>query len=228
MIDYEKFTTAATKNCATIADSAGKKRRMKMIEMFKAARRVSTPLIAVRSSDCAATQLTIAKEYQDAPLVMWDAVSGLKGMNSPGRQSVQACVGGEKPEEITSPVDMLSKAAKMQEQTILFVHNLQMFLAQADQSAALIVQAVWNLRDLFKMNRRTLVMIGSWFTFPPEINQDVVVLDEPLPTDEQLKAIVAEQHKAAKLPEPKEKEIGKAVDALRGLAAFAAEQVTAM
>jgi hypothetical protein len=49
------------------------------------------------------------------------------------------------------------------------------------------------------------------------------VLDEALPTAEELAVIVAETFKAAELPEPKEEETSKAVDAVTGLSAFAAE-----
>lgn len=198
-----------------------------MLESFKAARRVSTPLIAIKSMDAVATQFLVCKEYESEPLVMWDAVRGIQGVNSAGKSAASAAF-GSKPEEMTSPVEMLASAMKLPEKTILFMHNPQLFMSSGDQAAALIVQAVSNLRDRFKINRRTLVMLGSWFVLGPEINQDIVVLDEPLPNDEQLNQIVVEQHKAAKLAEPNKKILTKAVDALRGLAAFSAEQVTAM
>jgi hypothetical protein len=199
-----------------------------MLEEFKSARRVSTPILAIKTMDPAATQFTIAKEYESAPLVMWDAVNGLRGINALGKEQAKLAAGQQKPDELTSPVEMLAGAVKMGKETILFMHNSQLFMSAGDQAAALVTQAIWNLRDAFKMDRRTLVMLGSWFILPPEINQDVAVLDEPLPTDERLSAIVVDQHRAAKLKEPDKKTLTKAVDALRGLAAFSAEQVTAM
>src|SRR5258706_12152168 len=63
---------------------------------------------------------------------------------------------------------------------------------------------------------------------PAEIASDVLVLDEELPTPEELGEIVQATCQAAGLPDRTPNELSKAVDALRGLAAFPAEQVTAM
>jgi len=51
----------------------------------------------------------------------------------------------------------------------------------------------WNLRDWFKANRRTLVALGPSFKFPAEIANDVISLDMPMPTDEELTDIIKTQ-----------------------------------
>jgi hypothetical protein len=63
---------------------------------------------------------------------------------------------------------------------------------------------------------------------PSEPREDVLVLDEPLPTAEALEGIVDQIFVDSKLPKPKKEVMDKAVDALVGLAAFPAEQRTTM
>jgi hypothetical protein len=65
-------------------------------------------------------------------------------------------------------------------------------------------------------------------TLPQELGQDVLLLDEPLPSTSRLEQIVRETFNAASLSEPEPPVIVKAVDALIGLAAFPAEQALAM
>jgi hypothetical protein len=63
---------------------------------------------------------------------------------------------------------------------------------------------------------------------PQELGQDVLILDEPLPSTSHLEQIVRETFNAANLNEPERPVIIKAVDALIGLAAFPAEQALAI
>ena len=63
---------------------------------------------------------------------------------------------------------------------------------------------------------------------PPELTQDVLVLDEPLPSGEDLENIIQETYNSADLTEPDPLLLSKAIDALLGLAAFPAEQSLAM
>ena len=63
---------------------------------------------------------------------------------------------------------------------------------------------------------------------PPELAQDVTVFDEELPSLEELGTIVLSQYSAAGADPPAPATLNKAVDAVCGLAAFPAEQCTAM
>jgi hypothetical protein len=65
-------------------------------------------------------------------------------------------------------------------------------------------------------------------SLPEELAQDVLVLDEPLPSCEELTRIVRETVDAAEMKPLSAAEMQHAVDALIGLAAFPAEQVVAM
>jgi len=91
------------------------------------------------------------------------------------------------------------------------------------------MQGIWDLRDSFKATGRMLVLLASpGATLPQELGQDVLILDEPLPSTSHLEQIVRETFNAANLDEPEHPVIVKAVDALIGLAAFPAEQALAI
>ncbi len=91
------------------------------------------------------------------------------------------------------------------------------------------MQGIWDLRDSFKATGRMLVLLAALgATLPQELGQDVLILDEPLPSASHLEQIVRETFNAANLSEPEHPVIAKAVDALIGLAAFPAEQALAI
>jgi adenylate kinase family enzyme len=113
---------------------------------------------------------------------------------------------------------------------MLFVHNA----AKVAEAAGLPwIQGVWNLRDQFKQDRRTLILLGRDSAVPAELEGDVVTLDEELPSAMELRAIVRATDKAASefvsgRPEASDSTVEQAVEAIQGLAAFPAEQAIAM
>lgn len=226
---------------------------MNFLDLFRAARRVSTPLIAVRTADPGATQQAIvdaligdmkAKEKPAPPFLAFDVVRGCYWLNDAGMLVAWQTFleknanvdppdtpdrieqGRQELKRMTSGalVEVLDKAEKLPGGAILFLHNAQRYIDKAE-----VIQAVWNLRDLFKQDRRTLVLLGSLsLTLPAELSQDVLVLEDPLPTLEQLQTIVVQQFGNAGADQPDRKIVQQAVDAVCGLAAFPAEQITAM
>ena len=212
-----------------------------LLTHWRAARRVSVPLVAVRTPDPQASMAALGSVFNGAPppLLLWDICGGMRGINDPGREAMQAVLppadesfGGDTGALTANPVEALILAGKLPEGAVLYVLNAQRILDSPS-----VIQAIWNLRDQFKGNRRTLVMLGPDFTLPPELSGDVLTLDEPLPSRDDLLAIVADQTEAAALPllesgEPTPAyplEAGRqAVDAVAGLAAFPAEQAIAM
>lgn len=202
-----------------------------MIQKFQAARRVSAPLVAIKTFDATATMASLLKAVSEqAPQVRWDAAGGFGWLNAAGGAALDAVLDGAEPSEVTFPAQALTLARKLPAGTVLFAFNLHRYLTggPGDPAGPLVIQAVANLRDEFKTNRRTLVILCPSITIPPEIGSDVLVLDEPLPDREAVAGIVKDIHKAAKLDAPEPKALDKAVDALRGLPAFPAEQATAM
>lgn len=224
---------------------------MTLIDRLKAARRVAVPLININTPDPAET-IRLCRDAFDPkdaktpiPLIRWDSMNGYTGLNAAGSESVAALFGKDvEPEEwaalTTNPGAALSMLPKFpgerrDEQgnlvsrgAIVFMLNLRRYFEdESGRSNGQVVQGIWNVRDEFKADRRTLITLGPSATLPAELAQDVISFDEPYPADEKLAAIVGEQAEAAEAKlEPKVVE--GAVVALRGMSAFTAEQITAM
>lgn len=197
-----------------------------LIEQFKRARQASTPLMAISTPDPAATIQSIVKANTNGntvPLIQWDCVCGAIGINEEGAKEIAQACGDLGPEDVTSPVEILTFARALQNRAILFMLNGHQYFDQPT-----FIQAFWNLRDVFSNANCTVVLLGPAFTMPPELQQDTLLLDEPLPNAEQLREIVSGLTTRNKIPNVDDEVLEKAVDALRGLAAFPADQNAAM
>lgn len=203
-----------------------------MLSQFQSARRVSAPLIAINTPDPAATIQSACAAVDAAAAetpvvkVQWDYVRGLRPASSPVREGDPSPAWianlGEVDPTPFAPIAALQFAEKLPQRGILFMHLANRFASDPG-----FVQATWNLRDKFKSDGRTLVLLAKQMPVPAELSDDLLVLDEPLPNEEQLSEIVRQQHRNAGL-DAKEANVYGAVEALRGLSAFAAEQITAM
>jgi hypothetical protein len=128
------------------------------------------------------------------------------------------------------PVNALRMSTQfLPEGTILFFHNAHFYMEQsvADAHKA-VIQAVWNARDMWRVNKRTLVLLAPSLTMPAELRNDIALIDEPLPTDKDLASIVVRGITRASGKRIGKKLTEKLVDAVSGLAAFNAEQVVSM
>ena len=194
---------------------------------FHAARCVSTPLAAVRTADPASTTHFIIETLKQGrklpPLLGWDVVRGLSAIGKDSGDELARLL-GERQAATIGPVDALFLAQQLCEDGILLYSNAHRFWNDPG-----VTQGIWDLRDPFKATGRMLVlMVAPGATLPTELGQDVLVLDEPLPSTTHLEQIVRETFNAAELHEPERTVIDRAVDALVGLAAFPAEQALAM
>ena len=194
--------------------------------VFKSARTVGTPLVAIQTVDPASAMAHVtasvnAKKGQ-TPLIAWDFIGGLQGRNEAGKSAVAKVLGENAPS--IGPGDALAVAQRLPADSIVFFLNPQRVWEQAD-----IVQGIWNLRDVFKAGGQMLVLVTPPGTrLPVEVQNDVMVIDEPLPSAEDLERLVSETFESANLPVPDVGTVSKAVDAIVGLAAFPAEQALAM
>jgi hypothetical protein len=198
---------------------------MDTLKQFNAARRVSVPLIIWKTPDAAAT-INAVRGSATYPILSWDVVRGLIACNEVGKGHAEADCG------VGNPVDMLIAAQKLPADSLVFMHNAHMFITDSG-----VKQAVWNLRDTNKGEHRTLVMLAPQMTTPVELSNDVLVIDEQLPGESELQAIVESQAGQAEIGAKDSgvkfnklgtADITKAVDALSGLSAFAAEQTVAV
>ncbi len=195
----------------------------KLTDLVLFARDAGAPLVAVTTGDQFAALAAICKATNGAAKVAWDAAGGVKGVNPAGEAFVKSKVGG--PDEVTAttnPATALEVAAKLPEDGLFFMVNAHRFVQDPFVSTALL-----RLREPFKNDGRTLIALGPQFDLPMELRQDFVVLDDPLPGDKELAEVVRSVARGAKL-DVADEHVQRAVDAVRGLAPFAAETVVAM
>lgn len=206
-----------------------------MRELLQAARNVSVPLVIMRTADQVATLATVIDVAGAWPVLQWDAVRGLVPANKLGEAAVKKIEGlGVVLTETPDFKTAMAAVALTEKGTITYAHNAHRQLQSSEPGAtAGEVQAVANLRDRLKGNFRMLILAGPHFAAPPELEQDVVVLEDILPGPEPLARMVRAIYDAARktcatVPVPTAESLAKAVDALSGLSLFAAEQVASM
>ena len=192
-----------------------------MIEQFKAAKAAAVPILAIESFDPMQTIRNVAKAANGSNIMMWDLCNGLQPLNESAVPLVERiCQGDDAMLATGNPVDMLNKIKKLPENSIVFMHNApRMFQESA------VIQAIWNLRDIYKSAGNMIILLGTTFMLPDELKQDVMVISEPLPSYEEIEDIIDAIAKDAGMDEVPEKE--KVADTLIGLSAFAAEQTLA-
>ena len=100
------------------------------IRCFKAARRVSTPLLAVRTPDPASAvqlihQTVIGKSGMTAVLA-WDVVRGVYGANVEGKAEIDRIAEGREAATV-GPADVLAIVAQAREDTLLLYSNAHRF-----------------------------------------------------------------------------------------------------
>lgn len=204
---------------------------------FTRARNAGAPIVAIKTADPYATiQALTEKVIGEKPSISWDAARGMIPMNEAGKEALKK-MSMTDPSETTNIFEVLTNLIRpntaqtksgLPADSVVFVHAAPRLWDEIGP-----MQAIYNTRDPFKSDYRTLVLLGVSASLPAELTADVVVLDEPLPKDDALGDIVRETYKAAQastegLPELTDKDVAKAVGALSGLSIFSAEQVVAM
>lgn len=196
------------------------------VQHFRAARRVSTPIVNVRTPDPESSLKLIqsAIKSEDTPLVLWDTIRGLAALNDAGNQEISRLLGEISPASVISPIEALTQFYRAADDAVLFLANAHRFWNDPT-----VVQGIWNVRDVFKAHGAMLVLLSiPGAPLPPELVQDVLTLDEPLPGPQDLERMLFELYRSADLGAPDAETATRAVDALIGLAAFPAEQSAAM
>lgn len=196
-----------------------------LIRALKAGRRVSVPIFAVTTPDQAAAEKSIRAALNgDAPQFGWDLVRGLR----PRRKQDATLIGTDIAEQTKQdPVTFLETCLQLPERSIVFFHSANRFV----QDAA-VAQALLNLRDEFKGDHRTLILLGPDLKLPQELVGSVVELDDPYPDEDKLEAIIREQLEG--VPEgqlafePTDELVRATATELKGTMAFGAEQCAAM
>jgi hypothetical protein len=207
----------------------------RFLDTFIAARKVGTPLIATPTPDAQATTARIVKGSADGvPVVLHDACRGFVALNPAGQAALTDALMDPETGEAApasaaaNPLEaLMTFAPRFARRTVLCMVNVHSYLEDESPAGWAVRQAIWNLRDQYKGNLRTLVLLGPAFTLPPELSADVLVIPELLPDDADLAQTVARVvgDAGGKLAPEVE---SQAVNALRGLSLFPAEQATAL
>ena len=226
-----------------------------MTEQFVRARVAATPIIAISTPDMNATMGAIlgavvrarAKADTDIdkeelreliqklpyPVIQWDLVRGMIAKNESGKQALARYsdpeTSGSDP-TCGNPVNLLKICLALPEDTIVFMCMANRQITSGQDHDKAVLQALYTVRDFYTSKRRTLVLLGASFDLPPEVRGDIVLIDEPYPDRKRLKQIV-ESLTTAHVRHPLELDddtVDRAVEAVQGLPAFQAEQVTAM
>lgn len=177
------------------------------------------PIVALRAAD----QTSAAREVAaaDIPAIRWDIMRGFSPLNEGG---IAALASSGIDPGTTNPGDALIAAERLPGGTACVIAQASRYWTAPD-----VVQGIANLRDVYKQDGRCLILLAPPGTdVPVEIEQDCLPLDLPLPDDAALAEIVRAVHEDAGLPVPDDLVVASAVDATRGLSAFAAEQVLAL
>lgn len=167
-------------------------KKLSIIERLKHARRVSVPLVAINTADPAATIVQVANAVNGGPVIVWDSIRGVKGLNAPGKDIASEINQNDTTGDGGSTVFLKCLAAVQTGRILAFMLNADHYLQDK-----FFLQAAWNVRDEFQAVGSMLVMLGPNFNFPPHLQNDVIVLDEELPDAEQLLKIVREIDSAA-------------------------------
>lgn len=212
----------------------------KLVGQFRAARRAGVPLVVVTTSDQFACMSELASASNGKyPIISWDIASGPRPLNSAGEEAISQAFSGE-PRQFTNLSETLPLCANLPKGSIIFILNAHYYLDSSvpPSESAVIRQACLNLRDVFKSRGCTLIALCPYITLPQELANEFVLIDDPLPTPEQIGIIVdkitsafrkqAKEKGGVTLPELSPKTRDNATDALRGLSAFLAEQILSM
>lgn len=215
---------------------------------FKACLRSGVPLCAVQTSDPASVIQQVREITQEKTanaelgILSWDLSAGIQAYNDAGKKALEQLIqaastpspGQPKPppiipEKVVDPIASIKLLKLLPPKNIIFIFNAHRLLhAKNLIPEAVICQTIWNLRDDFKSTRRTLVLPVPNINLPPELVNDIIILDEPLPTVPELRSKLVELYDVTGLSKPDEVIISKGAEAVRGLSMFGAEQAYAM
>lgn len=193
---------------------------MQVYEKLVKAYKVACPIVSLNTSDPAKAIRSIIKSLPECAIITWDCAAGLV----PAPNAVKALAElSDAPESELSLVSVLCRAAAdLPPKSILIVKNSQRFIQEAD-----VMQAIWNLRDKFKDVKRMLVLMGCQVRLPMELENDVIELDEPLPTVDELSESIGCTIEGAGV-DIDGATLHRSAEASQGLSAFAAEQFAAL
>lgn len=216
-----------------------------IIENFRIARNANCGLVAIETADYAQTIRSICAEFNnpnyETPKILWDIVAGSRGVNPSGialdNHLFPKNSAGKKP-PTNDPVFFLGTLSAQQEgssgaQSPLIKENAIIFVLNAHNyvSNPSVAQAIWNIRDIFKDNHCTLVLLSpTTLQLSKELSSDFFFISDPLPNEAEIEAIIRELCGPAGVDAivPEGEEMKNAINACLGLSDFCVEQNVAL
>lgn len=224
------------------------------------ARDASAPLLAISTPDQPATLAQVVEILgESGPVFSWSCFLGITPANDKGAKDLKRFLGERrndkgtvaveprKPESVTKAEQAFALALTgAQVMKSDGSANLPMVPGLAKNGAVimlnappfvgqeLIRSAFLAIRESFKANFRTLILLGQTFDLPAETRDDFACFSVPLPTEAEVEGILAEvydgtrQSTNGKLPALEGAGRARAKASLLGLKFFAAEQAVAM
>jgi hypothetical protein len=204
-------------------------------QKLKYARDAGAPFVSINTTDDLATVRAVVKTLNgSAPCVAWDVLRGTYAVNSAGEEVARLTGEGEEDATTGNPVKFLEFCNQFPAGTVAFLLNANQYLldAQGAENPGML-QGIQNLREPYKADGRTLLLLGPEIRLPVALQGGYVVpLDEALPDEVALAEIVKELDKAAsdgtKRKLMDDATVARTVEAVQGLSAFGAEQAVAM
>ena len=216
-------STTETQEIAIVSENT-------LYQEIKLARDLSVPIVGITTNDPAGITPLLQKicEEDSGPLILWNIATGLVPMNPDGTTLSKEIMKGYEDETAltgdTGLNEVLILLETMEDEGVVIV----ILNAHRHLEKDVTVQCLWNLRDKAKAKGNTVVLLGPDIKLPLEIQGDVLILDDPLPTRDELASIVSNLHEIGGLEEPDPSILSASVDALLGLSRFPAEQSTAL
>jgi hypothetical protein len=184
---------------------------------------VNTPIVVVNSHDHPHTigRLLPVLDNKGRAVILWNFADGFV----PGNAAGAAAMAKLDPRELQAALQAglhgaLHIAQKLDAGSIVVVDNLHWFW---DKPA--VMQALLNLREPFKANKRAVIGLTLGSTLPADLIQSVSYVDDPLPTETLLAEKVQEVYRAATGGPVDDGKAAEIARDLRGTSPFRAEQL---
>ena len=191
-------------------------------------RRACVPLLAIQTVDPAEVlQLAVAEmeaSTKKAPVIQWDCVHGLRGVNEEGTSVLSSLV--PDPIVTTNATEALVVLEKLQDD-MEAAKGIVVMIGLVDFLNPTTTQALWNLRDVLPSQGILLIMAVplGWRNPMPD---DIVMIEAPLPTRENHIETALRLCKDASVDTPSVKTQEKIADALAGLGSFSSVQALSL
>lgn len=165
---------------------------------------------------------TVAEQDEPPALWTWDCLQGHRCLSEASLTGYL----GSPDDTVQAPALLLKKALELPVNSVLF------FVVPKNDMIedAAVIQGMANLRNEFKANKRTLVILGRDTRLPSFLSDDVPVLRDPLPGPGEIKGIfkrVLAPFRDNTVYQTATEQIDKVADLCRGLTRFAAEEAIA-